>query len=583
MKKSEIKVRKSPLEVFLQKKSNNVPHLIVQARAGTGKTTTLIEGLKVMRGQDSSFTPSPQQAAVWESMSLSKDAKTVCFVAFNKSIATELQSRVPRGCEAMTMHSMGYRAIRNSFGSLKVDNFRVQNIIGEITSRDIWDLKKKRPNLVKAVEKLVGLCKMNLTLDCINDDGIFVDEALLELAAYHDIDLNGDSKDAIDLVPDVLERCKDVARDDAIDYSDMIWLPVVLNLPVTKYSLLLVDEAQDLNRCQQQLALRAGHRLILVGDSRQAIYGFAGADSQSMKRMENILSVGTIAAVIDERTPDVCRIADGSRGQISVPHNTGDRENPCRCIQVGGCQVLPLTVTRRCGRAIVEEAQKIVPDFEAHETCCEGKITLGNLEATPNASIPLPSYRERVEDGDMILCRVNAPLVSECFKLLKDGKRANIQGRDVGQGLMSTIKKVLSKPTTGKVCNEIEFLLARLGGWLYTETARENAKKFPSEARLIALQDRYDCLCCFCEDETTVEDVIKKIEDVFTDDKHRKGIRLSSIHRAKGLESSRVFLLEPKGASVPHPLAKSKWQIEQEWNLKYVAITRAISELVYVT
>lgn len=533
---------KSPLKKHLWKKTNSVPHLIVEARAGTGKTTTLIEGLKVMRGGVSEFTPSFQQAAVWDSMALSEDAKTVCFVAFNKSIATELQSRVPTGCEAMTMHSMGYRSLRNSFGSLKVDNFRVQGIMEEITGKDIWDLKGKRPTLVKAVEKLVSLCKMNLTLDCVNDDGVFVDDALLELAAYHDVDLNGEGRDVIDLVPKVLERCKNVAKDNTVDYDDMIWLPIVLDLPVTRYDLLLVDEAQDLNRCQQQLALKAGHRLILVGDSRQAIYGFAGADSKSMERMQSLLLGGNIGSPDD--------------GKI-------------------GCQVLPLTVTRRCGKAIVEEAQKIVPDFEAHESCCEGLISQGRM------NVDHLDYRSAVEDGNMILCRVNAPLVSECFKFLKAGRKANIQGRDVGQGLISTIKKI--RAGVLQTGDRVELVLEGLSRWIYQETTRENAKKFPSEARLIALQDRYDCLCCFCEDQDTVEDVIKRIEDVFTDDKHGKGIKLSSVHRAKGLEADRVFILLPENAGMPHPMAKTEWQIEQEWNLKYVAITRAISELVYVT
>lgn len=53
------------------------PHLIIEARAGTGKTTTLVEGLKVMRGVETAFTPSEQQRAIWDSLSLSRDAKTV--------------------------------------------------------------------------------------------------------------------------------------------------------------------------------------------------------------------------------------------------------------------------------------------------------------------------------------------------------------------------------------------------------------------------------------------------------------------------------------------------------------------------
>jgi superfamily I DNA/RNA helicase len=538
-------------EKLRQRKDTGVdtaPHLIVEARAGTGKTTTLVEGLRIVKGQTSKLIPSPQQLAIWEAMRQSEGkAQTICFVAFNKSIATELQQRVPKGCDAMTMHSMGYRAIRRAFDGVQLNGDRVQDIIAELLGKDIWELRRNRPTLLKATKQLVSLCKMNL----VDPAGYYgkggsgadvqhaVQDELTQLAAHYDVDLNGESREVFALVPRVLESCMEVARDKAIDFDDMIWLPVALGLTVYTYDLLLVDEAQDLNRCQQALAMKAGRRLILCGDPKQAIYGFAGADAESMPRMEILLS----------RT---------------------DR----------GCETLPLTVTRRCGKAIVQEAKKIVPDFEAHETCPGGHVLNMTFketnnkfgEDTPNGRA---SYRNASQDGDMLLCRVNAPLVSECFKFLGQGRKANIQGRDVGQGLISTVNKMKSQ--------NVEELHRKLGDWLIQQQRKENAKRHPSEARLIALQDRVDCIYCFAEDAKTVEEVTHKIEAVFTDDKNNRGIMLSSIHKAKGLEAQRVFLLEPEGATVPHPMARTPWQREQELNLRYVAITRAISELVYVS
>jgi len=140
---------------------DKAPHLIVEARAGTGKTTTLVEGLRLVKGGSSKLTPSPQQAAVWEAMAQSKGrARTICFVAFNKSIATELQQRV-QGCDAMTMHSMGFRAVTRKFGRVRVNSYRVQDIISELMERDIREIRKYKPDVLKATEKLVGLCKMN--------------------------------------------------------------------------------------------------------------------------------------------------------------------------------------------------------------------------------------------------------------------------------------------------------------------------------------------------------------------------------------------------------------------------------------
>ena len=522
------------------------PHLVIIARAGTGKTTTLIQGLKGIKGMDPTLlsaseagqeihiTPSPQQKAIWDEMKRSENAKSVCFVAFNKSIATELGNKIPLNCDAMTMHSMGNRALCATYGYLEVNEDRVDNILERLMALDLRKIKRHYFEMLITTKKLVSLCKMNLTLDCIDNDGVFVDKALDDLAAHYDIDLNDNRTRVYDLVPKVLEACKNVyakgvEADGQIDFDDMIWLPIVLGLDIKQYDLLLVDEAQDLNCCQQALAMKAGKRLILCGDPKQAIYGFAGADSDSIPRMIERLS----------DTPQ-------------------------------GCETLPLTVTRRCGFAIVKEAQKLVPDFEAHETCPKGLI----LHAPLENQLAADGYRESVKDNDMILCRTNAPLVSECFKFLKAGRKANIQGKNIGQGLISTVERMKAE--------DVPDLVEKLSNWYESECQKERRKKNPKDSRLIALKDRYDCIMVFTEGQIDVVGVTDTINAIFTD-QTSTGIRLSSVHRAKGLESDRVFILMLKNAQMPHPLAKSKWQIDQESNLKYVAITRAKEELIYVT
>lgn len=543
---------------------NQPPHLIVSARAGTGKTTTIVEGLKVLRGIVPSITPSPQQQAVWDSIALSRDAKSVCFVAFNKSIATELQHRVPAGMDAMTMHSMGFAAVRAAYGKVQVSGHRVDDIALKLLPQyaDIWDLRRRRPGLLPLLGKIVGLCKMNLL------EGTLAD--CQQIVAHHAIDPGEDGSilvEAIGLAQLVLEKCKDVEADRAIDYDDMVWIPVVNRLPIKKYDLLLVDECQDLNRCQQELAKKAGRRLVLVGDPHQAIYGFAGADAESMRRMENELS----GVTSDPKDGRCCLVPAESK-----------------------CVVLPFTVTRRCAKAIVEEARKIVPDFEAHESNGPGSVT----HMVAESGIVKLSYRDVAADGDMIICRLNAPLVNECFKFLKAGRKATIVGRDVGQGLISTIKATKAETVTE--------LIHKLGVWVSEQTAKEQAKKHPSEDRLIAISDRYDCIMSFVDGAATIAEVFRKIQSVFGSKKCARcqlnydddanectkckghlvlvgGIRLSSVHKAKGLESRRVFILQTEKAQMPHPMAKTAWQHEQEMNLKYVAITRAIEELVWVS
>lgn len=527
------------------------PHLVIDAKAGTGKTTTGVEGLKILLGFGTHLEPSPEQKAIWDALQMSKGfAGRICYTSMGRDITAELKRRVPPGVQTMTTHGMGFRGITSRFrlwgGERSVCKFRVSNILEEMLGGDIRVLKQTMGGTINVVEEVVRLAKVNLLGRKLTGGVFQVEPAEVDVLIDHfDIDMEGvDVEEVYNLVPRVMERCLDIGRDRYIDYADMIWAPVVLNLPVDTYDLLVVDEAQDLNRCQQALmmmAIRHGGRIVMCGDPKQAIFGFAGADCESMHRMTEVLQ-------------------QTERGVV----------------------VLPLTVTRRCGKAIVAEANQIVREFSAHESNPEGKVSTAVYPTdSKGKERPKPHYTDRAKDGDMVLCRVNAPLVSQCFRFIKEGRKANILGRDMGDGLVKTVEK-LKASCVGE-------LLEKMDEWLEREMERERKKKFPNEAKIIAVQDKFDCIVCFTEglDMTALPmEVVNRIKSVFVDEKDGQkvtGIKLSSIHKAKGLEAETVFLLEPAGCSVPHPMAKSAWQMEQEWNLRYVAITRAIKELVYVS
>lgn len=533
------------------------PHLIVEARAGTGKTTTLVTALKVLKGIDPEIVPSPQQRAVWEAVKLSKWHKFTCFVAFNVSIVYELKERVPQGVDCKTMHSMGYGAVRKNFrlldGDKAISNDRVNNIIGELYQRDIRELRKEMPTVVSGTRQLVSKCKMNLIdpYEYLMRSEEAWQEEVERLARHYDIDVGGyygqapNEKPVLPevarLIPSVLDRCKEVDKDKYIDNDDQIWLPVVLNLPMFKYDVLFVDECQDLNRCQHELIKKAGHRLILCGDPHQAIYGFAGADCESMKRLE---------------------------AELKATRK--------------GCKRLLLTVTRRCGKKIVGEAKTYVPEFDAHPDNGEGEVKdmlfplqpTGGYGSKPKVIKDEETYIPHVLPGDMVVCRTVAPLVGQYFKFLKLGKRAAILGKNVGDSLVSLVNKMGA--------STIPELVAALDNWLNEETLKENAKRNPSESYLVGLHDRYETIMCFTEGAVGVQDVINRINAAFQIPPGEKYIRMSSIHKAKGLESDRVFYLTPAVYPGRRADKMPAWQWEQELNLKYVAITRAKKELVYV-
>jgi superfamily I DNA/RNA helicase len=68
---------------------------------------------------------------------------------------------------------------------------------------------------------------------------------------------------------------------------------------------------------------------------------------------------------------------------------------------------------------------------------------------------------------------------------------------------------------------------------------------------------------------------------LFTDEKVENAVMLSTAHKSKGLEANRVLILLPNKL----PLTwqnQLDWQLKQELNLKYVALTRARKELVFI-
>ena len=195
-------------------------HLVVMARAGTGKTSTIVGGMFRLKDGTKNpiapFEPSPQQLAIWEALDESKNAKTAAFVAFGKAIADELEKKVPNGYTASTFHRMGFKAVRASFKLKKraVNGWRVDNIVEEITGKKSADLRKWDPTYLRSIKALVSLAKANLVgydVDTreFNSTAPGVDRELRAIMAQHDI--NAEREEAVlEMVPKVLDRCLDV-------------------------------------------------------------------------------------------------------------------------------------------------------------------------------------------------------------------------------------------------------------------------------------------------------------------------------------------------------------------------------------
>jgi superfamily I DNA/RNA helicase len=234
---------------------------------------------------------------------------------------------------------------------------------------------------------------------------------------------------------------------------------------------------------------------------------------------------------------------------------------------------LPLSVTYRSAVSIVREAQQYVPHIVARDNAPEGSVstigpdTFGAMDFTP---------------ADAVLCRNNAPLVPAAFSCLRRGIACRIEGRDIGKGLIALTNK-------WKRVSTIDALRTKLDAWKDKEVAKAVAKK--NEARAALVTDQYDTLMFFADDAAAkgldLNGMRAAIEALFTDSFNDDGspakpmLTFCSYHKSKGLEWTRVFLLD-HAKLCPSPFAKQAWQLQQEDNLAYVAITRAMETLVYV-
>ena len=458
------------------KDENN--HMMVYAGAGTGKTYTIVEGAKYVSGKKG-------------------------FLAFNKAIATELGRKLPSDCEAMTFHSLGLSAIKKQNRACKVDgkkNYKIINLL-------LGQKYKSAP----ALNKLISLLKSSMA-DWEDK------HAINHIIDKYNIEFDGliDEQEAIEFLPTIRNHCMDIS---VVDFDDMIWMPVVMNLKVNHYDVLFVDEAQDFNEVQRQLILKAcnGGRMIVVGDPKQAIYGFRGADGSSMKMFQN-------------------KLTESSRG----------------------VNVHSLSITWRCPKSVVAEANRFFKDYTCRDDAEEGSV---NKNVGFNPSV-----------GDLVLCRVNAPLVGECFNLIAQGIPAFVLGRDIGYSLQLLIKKVTENGSM-----RIEQFIPQLNA--HVEVATQVLKRAEKDKQIQTLSDKHKCIVHLTGKTTTVKGILDNIKTIFGDGK-KKGVIFSTIHKAKGLEADNVWILKPE--LMPHPMAKSPSDKEQEKNLCYVAITRAKKTLNYV-
>lgn len=456
--------------------------------------------------------PSDQQAAIFDAILGGRDDLVVRARAGTGKTSTivEAVQRVPNAeVVAKTLHAIGFGCVRRFWSDVRVGSGsdRANDLAARVCGQLAPDVIKglvaklhtKGREIAPHASKIGDLTDLLYDFECDPDEGWAADGydvAYVERKALDALALAANEKPAW----------------TGIDFADMIFLPVRNRWLRPAYEMVVVDEAQDMTVAQLEIARGVckrsadGGRLVVVGDDRQAIYAFRGADSNSLDRLKDELNA---------------------------------RE-------------LGLTTTYRCGRAIVDVAARLVPDLMAGPHNPAGAVE----------NLPSTKLTETVAVGDFVLSRLNAPLVSVAMSLLRRGVRTRVAGRDVGAGLRALIRRLMR----GRGAT-VPGLLAKLAAWEDREAARYVAAGRPQ--RVDVVRDQAEMIRELAQEALSVTDLEARIDALFADDGLGAAnvVTCSSVHRAKGLEADRVFVLDdtfyPRGIT------------QEEANIEYVAVTRA--------
>jgi superfamily I DNA/RNA helicase len=325
-----------------------------------------------------------------------------------------------------------------------------------------------------------------------------------------DKDLDFNMIDGIQIALDALNLAKTQDKLGRISFDDMVWLPVAMSWVKPLYNLVIVDEAQDMSSPQLVMCRRVSKsRVIVVGDDRQTIYGFRGCQADGLAMMTRELNATS----------------------------------------------LKLTKTFRCGKKIVKLANVLVPDYQSFDGAHDGEVT----ELASNAML------DKIAIGDCVLSRLNAPLMTCALSILRKGVPARIEGRDIASQLLKMIKDLRAK--------SVPDYMAKVESWYNKQVARHTKAK-NAQAKIDTARDIVDTLQAVAQDMPSVQAIEQRINDLFKmqDKQPKPAVVLSTVHKAKGLEWDRVFMLNSTFRT---------GSIEEE-NIKYVAITRAKNHLFIV-
>lgn len=360
------------------------------------------------------------------------------------------------------------------------------------------------------------------------------------------------------------------------DFDDDLWYSAIHadELVWPKYEVVLADEVQDFNVAQRiilQKLAEQGAKIVAVGDPNQSIYRFRGADSNAFSQLKQTLQ-------------------DASKNK--------DVEQQ-------------LTANFRSRQAIIDLANREgeeaghVSNLKKGREFASGPGKLGEGKATTyelNYDDAFNNLKdEKTKMGELMrqtafISRTNEPLVHASLRLMKEGVPFVILGKDLVEDITKHIDKIINLFKLTKD-TDVDVLQEKLETY-QEEQIEKFGDKTAKAGVLKELKETTDAMLSALEQFIQENEQgsiyqfkqwlaskfggidIEKAEGKKELDKKIKELNpviLTTVHKSKGLQFSRVYIL--RDDLWPHPRAKRQEDLEQEMNNKYIGRTRAEDEL----
>lgn len=567
--------------------------MLVLAGPGSGKTTVIVHRLLRMTGEEG------------------VDPRKILVITFSKAAAEQMKNRYfalqgPSGILFGTFHSVFFRILRRAY------SYTVEQVLQEEEKKACLRQLLREGHISAADEEeyleqflnQLSLMKNELKeLDSFQPEGITLEEFRFLAKGYAAYKRRVEKLD----FDDMLTECYELLRKDAA--SLRYWQE--------RFVYLLADEFQDVNQAQYQvLKLLAApqNNLFVVGDDDQSIYGFRGARPDFMLEFPKAY-------------PQAARVTLDTNYRSSS-----------RIIRLAEQVIASNTYRFAKGMHGVGEEGEKISVFSAGDAAKEAELTAEKIQGLLEEGIAPEEiaviYRTNVQGGAFAraLYRKGIPY------RLQDGG-SNIYTHWIARDLLaylhlaenedsdSTLLRVLNKPKryiSRELLEEAErmpygllrslFVCPSLKKWQEEPLIRlredliQIRRRTPYEAlryiRNVTGYDEYlndyasyrkanlphfleiaDEITETAKDTDSFSAFEKRLEEMSRQMQEQQkmpqgpAVTLTTIHSAKGLEFTAVFLPSLAEGILPYEKSREGAALEEERRLFYVGLTRARSRL----